>query len=412
MTLFWLYASGLLLISIFVISRTILAKGNSLKKNNDDIYKQKLKEINIDIENQLISPKEAENAIHELENLIKKDTSNTNLKNSKLYTSTRLSKKIISISTLFLVPVFVLSIYNSIGNPNAIDRTRFGQNLENSIDSDVQLTSVEEMLKRVEKRLIDEPDNVDDWLILANSYVVLKRYIDAVRAFENVYRLKGDEPALLFRYADVLAMSNSGIFKGKPAELINKGLKLDSENTMGLWLAGLAAYEEDKIIDAIDYWQKVLPKLEEGSEDAKNIKNYIEFAAKENNISLDNSNVKLNDSKKYSIKLNIQLSQNFNTVDQNNTVFIYAKPIDSNIKMPIVVLRKKVSDLPLELSMDDSMSMLPNNKLSDYESVIVSARVSKSGNAKSEKGDLIGTSSHISTSSKEIIRININSTIE
>ena len=80
--------------------------------------------------------------------------------------------------------------------------------------------------------------------------------------------------------------------------------------------------------------------------------------------------------------------------------------------MPIVVLRKKVSDLPLELSMDDSMSMLPNNKLSDYESVIVSARVSKSGNAKSEKGDLIGTSSPISTSSKEIIRININSTIE
>ena len=199
MTLFWLYASGLLIISIFVISRTILAKGNSLKKSNDDIYKQKLKEINIDIENQLISPKEAENAIHELENLIKKDTSNTNLKNSKLYTSTRLSKKIISISTLFLVPVFVLSIYNSIGNPNAIDRTRFGQNLENTIDSDDQLTSVEEMLKRVEKRLIDEPDNVDDWLILANSYVVLKRYIDAVRAFENVYRLKGDEPALLFR---------------------------------------------------------------------------------------------------------------------------------------------------------------------------------------------------------------------
>jgi cytochrome c-type biogenesis protein CcmH len=248
--------------------------------------------------------------------------------------------------------------------------------------------------------------------MLANSYVVLKRYTDAIRAYENLYRLNGDDPSLLFRYADVLAMANSGIFKGKPTELVKKGLQLDPENTMGLWLAGLAEYEEGRINKAIDYWQRVLPKLEKGSDEEKNIKKYIEFAAKENNISLDNSVVEKTNLSEYSIKLNIELSSDFSAVDINNTVFIYAKPVNSNIKMPIVVLRKKVSDLPLELSLDDSMSMLPNNKLSGYESVIVLARISKTGNAKSEKGDLIGVSNPISTRSKETIKIIINSIVE
>ena len=167
-----------------------------------------------------------------------------------------------------------------------------------------------------------------------------------------------------------------------------------------------------RINKAIDYWQSVLPKLEKGSDEEKNIKKYIEFAAKENNISLDNSAVEKTNLSEYSIKLNIELSSEFSAVDINNTVFIYAKPVNSNIKMPIVVLRKKVSALPLELSLDDSMSMLPNIKLSGYESVIVLARISKTGNAKSEKGDLIGVSNPISTRSKETIKIIINSIVE
>ena len=409
MILFWSIASSFLLISIIVIIRTLF-RNNDAKYSNKATHDQKLKEIYIDIENKLISESEAKDAIIELKKLIQKDSENIDFTNSKLRNLKIRSKKIISILIFILVPVFVLTIYSYIGSSNSIKL--LATNTSSQELSNDNLVSVEEMLKGVERRLIDDPDNANDWLMLANSYVVLKRYTDAIRAYENLYRLNGDDPSLLFRYADVLAMANSGIFKGKPTELVKKGLQLDPENTMGLWLAGLAEYEEGRINKAIDYWQRVLPKLEKGSDEEKNIKKYIEFAAKENNISLDNSVVEKTNLSEYSIKLNIELSSDFSAVDINNTVFIYAKPVNSNIKMPIVVLRKKVSDLPLELSLDDSMSMLPNNKLSGYESVIVLARISKTGNAKSEKGDLIGVSNPISTRSKETIKIIINSIVE
>ncbi len=409
MILFWSIASSFLLISIIVIIRTLF-RNNNAKYSNKATHDQKLREIYIDIENKLISESEAKDAIIELKKLIQKDSENIDFTNSKLRNLKIRSKKIISILIFILLPVFVLTIYSYIGSYNSIEL--LATNTSSQELSNDNLVSVEEMLKGVERRLIDDPDNANDWLMLANSYVVLKRYTDAIRAYENLYRLNGDDPSLLFRYADVLAMANSGIFKGKPTELVKKGLQLDPENTMGLWLAGLAEYEEGRINKAIDYWQRVLPKLEKGSDEEKNIKKYIEFAAKENNISLDNSAVEKTNLSEYSIKLNIELSSEFSAVDINNTVFIYAKPVNSNIKMPIVVLRKKVSDLPLELSLDDSMSMLPNNKLSGYESVIVLARISKTGNAKSEKGDLIGVSNPISTRSKETIKIIINSIVE
>ena len=415
MTLFLLSASSLLLISIIVIIKTLMNKNNekiNSNQNSIDIYNQKLKEINFDIENHLITKSEANNAIEELEYSLIKDNKNTDILDSKLYFSNLKSKKTISIILLLVIPVFVISVYSFIGTPNSIEKLVLVSDLKNTKSDSEKLVSVEQMLKRVERRLLDDPNNSDDWLMLANSYVVLKRYPEAIRALENLYRLKGDDPSLLFRYADVLAMANSGIFAGKPSELIKKALQLDPQNTMGLWLAGLVAYEEGEVKKAINYWENVLPKLEIGSEEEKNIRKYIEFAKENNNISIQNNDSITQEKIEYSLKLSIELSPNFTNINKNKAVFIYAKPINSPNNMPIIVLRKTVADLPLLVEMNDSMSMLPSNKLSDYKSVQVLARISNSGNAKSEKGDLIGIVESMSTTSKNITKLIINTTLK
>ena len=415
MTLFLLSASSLLLISIIVIIKTLMNKNNekiNSNQNSIDIYNQKLKEINFDIENHLITKSEANNAIEELEYSLIKDNKNTDILDSKLYFSNLKSKKTISIILLLVIPVFVISVYSFIGAPNSIEKLVLVSDLKNTKNDSEKLVSVEQMLKRVERRLLDDPNNSDDWLMLANSYVVLKRYPEAIRALENLYRLKGDDPSLLFRYADVLAMANSGIFAGKPSELIKKALQLDPQNTMGLWLAGLVAYEEGEVKKAINYWENVLPKLEIGSEEEKNIRKYIEFAKENNNISIQNNGSITQEKIEYSLKLSIELSPNFTNINKNKVVFVYAKPINSPNNMPIIVLRKTVADLPLLVEMNDSMSMLPSNKLSDYKSVQVLARISNSGNAKSEKGDLIGIVESMSTTSKNITKLIINTTLK
>ena len=415
MVLFWLTSFALLLISIIVILKTLFSKNKSniiYEDNSKLLYEQKLLEIDKDIENNTLTSKDAENIKIELKNSLLEYKNKSDVLSSNIYRSSKNVRKIISLILILIIPVFVFVIYNIVGSPDSIEKLALTSNISNSQSSNEQLASVDEMLNRVERRLLDNPDNADDWLMLANSYLVLKRYPESIRAFENLYRLKGDEPSLLLRYADALAMANSGVFSGKPAEMIKKALVLDPENTMGLWLAGLVSYEEGKIDEAINYWEKVLPKLKDGSEEQNNIKKYLEFAYQNNNIPREENTPDLSNRKKYSIKLNIELSSDFYGIDKNQIVFIYAKSEDKTNNMPIIVLRKKVADLPLTIELDDSMVMLPSNKLSDYQSVRVIARVSKSGNAKANKGDPIGVIDSISTDSKETAELIINKKVE
>ena len=411
MVLFWSTSVGLLLVSIIVILKTLFNKNKSNIKNENNskiLYEQKLLEIDKDIENNILSSNDAENIKKELKNTIQEYQIESDSLLSNSYHSSKNEKKIVSLILILIIPAFVFGVYNIVGSPDVIEKLALTSNISDTQNSNEQLASVDEMLNRVERRLLDNPDNIDDWLMLANSYLVLKRYPESIRAFENLYRLVGDEPSLLFRYADALAMANSGTFTGKPAKMIKKALLLDPENTMGLWLAGLASYEEGKIKEAITHWEKVLPKLKDGSEEQKNIKKYLEFAYQNNNIPKEESNSEPINAKKYSIKLNIRLSPDFDDLDKNQKVFIYVKSEDETNNMPIIVLPKKVADLPLYVELDDSMAMLPSSKLSDYQSVRVIARVSKTGNAIASKGDPIGVIESVSTNSNETIELTIN----
>jgi len=78
-------------------------------------------------------------------------------------------------------------------------------------------------------------------------------------------------------------------------------------------------------------------------------------------------------------------------VGPDDTVFVFARPSQGS-RMPLALLRKQVKDLPIVFTLDDSMAMSPASTLSQAGRVVVGARISKSGNAIPEKGDLAGQS--------------------
>jgi len=75
----------------------------------------------------------------------------------------------------------------------------------------------------------------------------------------------------------------------------------------------------------------------------------------------------------------------------DDTVFVFARAVDGP-KMPLAIVRKQVRDLPLRFELDDSSAMSPATRLSTARRVVVGARVSKSGSATPQPGDLQGFS--------------------
>ena len=424
---FWFMAASLLLLSLVVILITLLRTHDNNNINLEtgaDLYKQHLLELEADIENGLLSKTEIENVKKEIQLALLNQDKNNNEQRLVCTSETKLkSPTITAILLLILLPVFVIGIYNHLGRPELIMQASLLSEFNKAQSNEEKLASVGKMLSQLEQRLINEPDDIDGWLMLTNSYTTLERYPDALRAIDNLYRLKGDDPTVLLRYADILSMVNGGTFTGKPTELINNALQLDPENANGLWLAGLAANERGEINNAIDYWQRLVPKLEEGSEPQQQIKHYIQLARQHFEQSQKGmaQNGRDSDEPIYddnmpaqgnAIQVNVSLSDTLiNEANENDTVFIYAKAIVGP-PMPLAVLRKKVSDLPLQATLDDSMSMLPSHKLSNHSNVQVIARISASGNANAQTGDLIGTIDSVATNQADTIELIINTIVK
>ena len=94
-------------------------------------------------------------------------------------------------------------------------------------------------------------------------------------------------------------------------------------------------------------------------------------------------------------------------VDRDAVLFIYAKAADSP-GPPLAVLRLNANAWPVSFRLDDSMAMLPSRRLSQFQKVVVEARISRSGQATPAAGDLYVTSNAISPGSGKKLALVIN----
>ena len=279
------------------------------------------------------------------------------------------------------------------------------------------------MVAKLAERLQQQPDDLKGWVMLARSYTILKRYSEAEDAYANALRLGGENANLLADYADATVMANNGRFNDKAGELLTRVLELDPGNLKGLWLAGHWKNQSGDYAAALDYWQQAAAKLPPGGEDAAVIAEQISNVQAKLGITAtpaatvaaattDAASPSATDSGSaaalsVSVSLDPQLAA---AAAAEDTVFIFARATQGP-RMPLAIVRKQVKDLPVTVTLDDSMAMMPAMKLSNFEQVDIGARISKSGNAMPESGDLQGIVSPIATQSSETIQVTINSNV-
>lgn len=284
------------------------------------------------------------------------------------------------------VPLLALALYSIKGDLRAFDLP-----MTTAAGTPKTVTDINAMVEKLAQKMAQDPQDPQGWIMLARSYKVLKRYPDAVSALRKARALLGDEPQTLLQLADVIAMQNGGSLLGEPTEIVAKALALDADNDMGLWLYGLANAEDGKFNEAIGYWKKLQTHYKPNDADYAEVQKLIDQAREALGEKVDGTKeVSSPAASGKSLHLAVALDDKFkSTVSSEDYVFIYAQPAQGG-KMPLAVVKKQVKDLPIDITLDDSMAMMPNMTISSVANVQVSARVSKSGNASPQSGEPIG----------------------
>jgi len=352
-------------------------------QTNIQLAQQKLQNLETDLKNGVITQAQYEPLKNELMLNLQRDLKQVS-QSSKVAES---NGRWIAIPLGIFIPLFALALYSVKGDLRAFDEVA----IKGEMPAQPTSADINGMVEKLAKRMKDDPSDSQGWIMLARSYKVLKRYPEAVEAMRKAQAIIGDEPETLLQLADVIAMQNGGTLKGEPTTLIAKALEHDANNDMGLWLNGLANAEVGKFNDAIVSWQKFQSHYKPEDADFQEVQGLINQAQEALGQKVEpKSEVKTAATSGVSIRVSVVLDDKFKAAaNPEDTVFIYAQPAQGG-KMPLAVVKKQVKDLPLEVTLDDSMAMMPAMTISSVANVQLSARISHSGNAIAQSGEPIG----------------------
>ncbi len=298
---------------------------------------------------------------------------------------------------VLLLPAFVLAMYLGLGNPHMLDSDA----LEMTNPSTV---SVEQMMQQLSERLEEDPDDAEGWVMLARSYMITEQPGKAAEAYGNAYRIVGDDPALLADYAEARIVADKFQVNEESDALVQRALSLNPQEPKVLWVAGFAELARGNGNRTLELWNTLLAQLEPQSEEWLSLKDKIERI--ELAMSSVQPNMENNQSK--AIRVSVTLDPGLQSmVKADQPVYIYARA-SSGPRMPLAVAKVKAGELPLEVTLDDSLAMAPELSLSAFDEVIVTARVSMSGEAIPSSGDLSGTSATLKLGEVKAITVNIN----
>jgi len=253
-------------------------------------------------------------------------------------------------------------------------------------------------LAELQQHVKQNPRDAQSWLALADSYRAQRDNRAAANALAKVVALNGMSAQSWADYADVLGSLNGGSLTGAAAgNAIDHALALDPANSKALWLKASQAHEQRNFTAALMWWKTLRGALPADSPDARIIDgNIAEDTALAATVSPQSATAPtvaaLVPTPTAEVSGTVSLDSHLaDRVQRDATLFIYAKAADSP-GPPLAVIRTTAAAWPVSFRLDDSMAMIPSRRLSQFDKVVVEARISRSGQAAPSSGDLYATS--------------------
>jgi cytochrome c-type biogenesis protein CcmH len=407
MTTFWMICALLLAVALLFVVLPLwrsAAKDNHVLRDaaNLEIFRDQIAEMDADLHNGLLTPELYEQGKRELQARMLEE-----VKPGGGGALARNPLRALALTLAVAVPLAAIGLYWKLGNHEVF------QQQEAATGGTAHIASA---LRDLEERVAKNPKDKNALLMLARAYAETERYLDSAKTYNKLTALVPNDAQLWADFADVLAMASGQRLAGHPTMLIDKALEIDPNNPKALALAGSAAMERADYAAAATYWEKLLPMIPKGSQDAQMFEKGIQQAREQLAQGKGGKPPQATAETGGQLAAGGRISGTVALADAvkakanpEDTLFLLARAAEGP-PMPLAVIRKQVKDLPMQFALDDSMSMSPQMKLSNFDRVVVVARISKSGNPMPQPGDLQGTSGILKPGSSGV-KLSIDSVV-
>lgn len=243
--------------------------------------------------------------------------------------------------------------------------------------------------------------DVDGLMLLASTYMSLQQQDLAMEALGRAQALAPGRTDVALAGVQMSMGRHSGELTPESEELLRDVLRRQPGHQGALMLLGFAAFNSGDYPEAIEAWESILANRDPASEGASLLRNSIAEARRRMGSTSAASpptaspTPAVAESSAPSLAVSVSVARELQEqVPSNAAVFVFARAAQGP-PMPLAAVRRPATELPLEVVLNDDSAMLESMRLSNFQEVVVGARISSSGSPTAQAGDLEGSTATI-----------------
>ncbi len=307
-------------------------------------------------------------------------------------TDSRSGGKKIVLALAVAAPLLSLLLYTQWGAKKDWDIYQVLETLPKVETQEEYDKKLRELVVMVQARLAQTPDNMQLTNLLAQTAMTLQDYDQAVEAYRKVLAQFPESPRIIANLAQAMFYRAGNIVTPEVREYTHKALQLAPMMPEMLGLAGIDAKNQGDYRAAIRYWKSAVQHMDPNSRVAQGYLNGIakaEQALVAAGEKLEEPSPDKTAAPTAKIHLNVTLAESVQ-LNGSETLFVYARAWQGP-KMPLAIQKLSASQLPLEVTLDESMAMAPGMTIRSFPELELVARISKSGSPTAQSGDWQGS---------------------
>lgn len=345
----------LLVLLIFTLSmRATVDQGPDTRSARLEVFQQRRAELDAELSAGTHDPDRYAEAINELENAAARELGEGEGTRHARYLPATLG------TIAVVLPLIAFGLYQNIGTGTVHERIATGELVTGA--------ELPDLVAQLTERMAERPDDLQGWMLLGRSSVVLGRYTQALDAWRQAARLALDDPTVLANLAEALVLVDEAALQGEAGMLFERVLEIDPENPKALWYGGIAADQAGNTDLAENRWRALLAQ-----DPPAEFRAVIEGRL----------------GRGFELEVAISFPRIMN-LDEYPYLFVTLHSADAQEGPPLAARRLVTGSSLDPILIGQSHVMLPATRLNPSAPYRVTARLSRDGNAQRGPGDPTG----------------------